>query len=43
MTKPLDSLKQPNPSEKTAPRDDWLDSELSRLEDYVEGGKDWGC
>ncbi|MGV2390749.1 MAG UNVERIFIED_CONTAM: hypothetical protein LVR29_28760 [Microcystis novacekii LVE1205-3] len=31
MTKPLDSLKQPNPSEKTAPRDDWLDSELSRL------------
>ncbi len=34
MTKPLDSLKQPNPSEKTAPRDDWLDSELSRLEDY---------
>ena len=31
MTKPLDSLKQPNPSEKTTPRDDWLDSELSRL------------
>ncbi|AKE63253.1 MAG: hypothetical protein EWV49_16375 [Microcystis aeruginosa Ma_QC_Ch_20071001_S25] len=40
MTKPLDSLKQPNPSEKTAPRDDWLDSELSRLEDYEP--YDWG-
>ena len=40
MTKPLDSLKQPNPSEKTAPRDDCLDSELSRLEDSEP--YDWG-
>jgi len=50
MTKPLDSLKQPNPSEKTAPRDDWLDSVLGKPVQYVssiglvvEGGKDWGC
>lgn len=39
MTQPVDSLNQPKPSEKTAERD-WLDSDLSRLEEYEP--YDWG-